>query len=95
MFGRFFCSLIEECVWQHLFPGFEAARREIAAWIRWSAGTMRRASTKRWAIGARASSGPTRSTSGMMSGEHFTMSVCAFICPLPDSVRPILDGVSS
>ncbi len=32
---RFFRSLKEECVWQHLFPSFAAARREIAAWIRW------------------------------------------------------------
>jgi hypothetical protein len=32
---RFFQSLKEECVWQHLFPSFAAARREIAAWIRW------------------------------------------------------------
>jgi len=46
MFERFFRSLKEECVWQHLFPGFEAACREIAEWIRWSAGTMRRARTK-------------------------------------------------
>lgn len=33
---RFFRSLKEECVWQHLFPDFVEARREITAWIRWS-----------------------------------------------------------
>jgi hypothetical protein len=33
--GRFFQSLKEECVWQHMFPSFAAARREIAGWIRW------------------------------------------------------------
>ena len=32
---RFFRSLKEECVWQHLFSSFAAARRAIAAWIRW------------------------------------------------------------
>jgi len=35
MIERFFRSLKEECVWQHLFPSFAAARRAIAAWIRW------------------------------------------------------------
>ncbi|MFQ5946359.1 MAG: transposase [Anaerolineae bacterium] len=32
---RFFRSLKEECVWQHVFASFEHARREISAWIRW------------------------------------------------------------
>ena len=32
---RFFRSLKEECVWQHVFPDFTEARREITAWIRW------------------------------------------------------------
>jgi transposase InsO family protein len=32
---RFFRSLTEECVWQHLFPSFADARRGISAWIRW------------------------------------------------------------
>ncbi len=32
---RFFRSLKEECTWQHNFPGFVEARREVAAWIRW------------------------------------------------------------
>ena len=32
---RFFRSLKEECVWQHVFPDFAEARREITAWIRW------------------------------------------------------------
>jgi transposase InsO family protein len=31
---RFPRSLKEECVWQHLFPNFAAARRPIAAWVR-------------------------------------------------------------
>ena len=35
MIERFFRSLKEECVSQHLFPSFAAARRDIAAWIRW------------------------------------------------------------
>jgi putative transposase len=35
MIERFFHSLKEECVWQHLFPSFAGARRAIAAWIRW------------------------------------------------------------
>ncbi len=35
MIERFFRSLKEECVWQHLFPSFAAAPRVIAAWIRW------------------------------------------------------------
>jgi putative transposase len=32
---RFFRSLKEECAWQPLFPCFGAARRGIAARIRW------------------------------------------------------------
>ena len=32
---RFFPSLKEECVWQHNFPDFTAARRTIGTWIRW------------------------------------------------------------
>jgi putative transposase len=32
---RFFRSLKEECVWQHLFRDFGEARREITAWFRW------------------------------------------------------------
>jgi putative transposase len=32
---RFFRSLKEECVWQHNFPDFTAARRAIGTWIRW------------------------------------------------------------
>jgi putative transposase len=32
---RFFRSLKEECVWQHQFPSFRAARRAVAAWIGW------------------------------------------------------------
>jgi len=35
MIERFFRSLKEECVWNHLFPSFAAAARAIAAWIRW------------------------------------------------------------
>ena len=35
MIERFFHSLKEECVWQHQFPDFAAARRELAAWTRW------------------------------------------------------------
>lgn len=35
MIERFFRSLKEECVWQHVFTSFAAARREIAAWIRY------------------------------------------------------------
>ncbi len=35
MIERFFRSLKEECVWQHLFQDFEHARREIREWIRW------------------------------------------------------------
>jgi len=32
---RFFRSLKEECVWQHVFQNFEHARREICDWICW------------------------------------------------------------
>ncbi len=32
---RFFRSLKEECVWQHQFPSFMAARRAVADWIGW------------------------------------------------------------
>lgn len=32
---RFFCSLKEDCVWQHNFVSFEHARGELSAWIRW------------------------------------------------------------
>ena len=32
---RFFRSLKEECVWQHLFGSFHHARRTIARWIHW------------------------------------------------------------
>jgi putative transposase len=32
---RFFRSLKEECVWQHNFESFEAARKEIHRWIGW------------------------------------------------------------
>ena len=32
---RFFRSLKEECVWQHTFADFAAARRAIANWIGW------------------------------------------------------------
>src|SRR5680860_1083784 len=35
MIERFFRSLKEECVWQHLFQDFDHARREIRNWIRW------------------------------------------------------------
>jgi len=35
MIERFFRSLMEECVWQHLFQDFAEARREIRDWIRW------------------------------------------------------------
>jgi putative transposase len=35
MIERFFRSLKEECVWQHVFRDFEEARREIHAWIQW------------------------------------------------------------
>jgi putative transposase len=32
---RFFRSLKEECVWQHLFLNFTEAKRVIAQWLRW------------------------------------------------------------
>lgn len=32
---RFFRSLKEECVWQHVFRDFAEARHAITAWIRW------------------------------------------------------------
>jgi putative transposase len=32
---RFFRSLKEECVWQHVFRDFAEARREITTWIHW------------------------------------------------------------
>jgi putative transposase len=32
---RFFRSLKEECVWQHLFRSYEEARSAISRWIRW------------------------------------------------------------
>ena len=32
---RFFRSLKEECVWQHRFESFSAAKRAIAQWIEW------------------------------------------------------------
>jgi putative transposase len=35
MIERFFRSLKEECVWQQRFGSFEAARQEIARWLRW------------------------------------------------------------
>jgi putative transposase len=35
MIERFFRSLKEECAWQHNFPSFEAARREVGQWIDW------------------------------------------------------------
>jgi putative transposase len=31
---RFFCSLKEECVWQHVFQTFEEARGVIRDWLR-------------------------------------------------------------
>jgi len=67
MIERFFRSLKEECVWQHLIPSFAAAGRVIAAWIRWyneapapGAGLSEPART----------SGATGSTGGLISGEH-------------------------
>lgn len=35
MIERFFRSLKEECVWQHLFADFEEARRAVRDWISW------------------------------------------------------------
>lgn len=35
MIERFFRSLKEECVWQHRFDSFGAARRTVSRWIRW------------------------------------------------------------
>jgi putative transposase len=35
MIERFFRSLKEECVWQHLFSDFQEAKAAIARWIRW------------------------------------------------------------
>ena len=32
---RFCRSLKEECVWQHLFPSFQEAQREVFRWIEW------------------------------------------------------------
>ena len=32
---RFFRSLREECVWQHLFQSFNEAQGAIRNWIRW------------------------------------------------------------
>lgn len=32
---RFFRSLKEECVWQHVFQTFEEARRVIRQWLQW------------------------------------------------------------
>ena len=32
---RFFRSLKEECVWQHVFPNFDDARRVIRDWVYW------------------------------------------------------------
>lgn len=32
---RFFRRLKEECVWQHRFQDFVAARRAIVSWLRW------------------------------------------------------------
>jgi putative transposase len=32
---RFFRSLKEECVWQHVFPTFDEARRVIRDWMQW------------------------------------------------------------
>jgi putative transposase len=32
---RFFRSLKEECVWQHVFQTFEEARRIIRDWVQW------------------------------------------------------------
>ena len=33
MIERFFRSLKEECVWQHVFADFEEAQRAIRGWI--------------------------------------------------------------
>ncbi len=35
MIERFFRSLKEECVWQHVFQTFEEARRVIRDWLQW------------------------------------------------------------
>lgn len=35
MTERFFRSLKEECVWQHVFQSFEEARRVIREWLQW------------------------------------------------------------
>ena len=35
MIERFFRSLKEECVWQHMFQTFEEARRIIRDWVHW------------------------------------------------------------
>jgi len=35
MIERFFRSLKEECVWQHMFADFNEGRRAIRDWIRW------------------------------------------------------------
>jgi len=35
MIERFFRSLKEECVWQHVFHDFAQARQAVQAWIRW------------------------------------------------------------
>jgi putative transposase len=81
MIERFFRSLKEECVWQHLFPSFAAARREIA---RGSAGTMRRARTRRWAIGARANTGRNQVSWGLHFGGALHASA-----PAPVGANPV------
>jgi putative transposase len=35
MIERFFRSLKEECVWLHLFEGFEDAQRAVVEWLEW------------------------------------------------------------
>ena len=57
---RFFRSLREECVWQHLFPSFAVARQAITAWIRWY-----NEAHPHQALGYRSS------TSGLISGKHY------------------------
>jgi putative transposase len=66
---RFFRSLKEECVWQHVFETFEEARRIIRDWLHWS--QPRAAPSSVGLPEPRPISCPTSNPGGLSSGEHY------------------------
>jgi len=74
MIERFFRSLKEECVWQHLFQDFAEARQTIRDWIRWY-NEERPHQSLGYPESGRVS-GSTTTTGDLKSGEHYRFDLC-------------------